>query len=259
MAGGGSIDLFDVAERHRARVPAAGSRPSDLHGVGDITNCAGGYPYGAHACEVDVDTETGAIRVNRWIAVDDVGRAVNPLVLHGQTHGSVAQGLGQALSEAVVYEAGDAQLLTGSFMDYALPRADSTPPIEAVLMEVPATSHPHGIRPGGEGGTTPALAVVVNAVVDALSEFGVEHVEMPLTPERVLAAIRAANRDLCCCKPTCGELNESALPLVVRQHIFALWNFLKFWSEKAPGPRTDRKGHKTAEIPLVRDCHETGL
>ena len=110
-------------------------------------------------------------------------------------HGSVAQGLGQALSEAVVYEAGDAQLLTGSFMDYALPRADSTPPIEAVLMEVPATSHPHGIRPGGEGGTTPALAVVVNAVVDALSEFGVEHVEMPLTPERVLAAIRAANLD----------------------------------------------------------------
>jgi len=120
---------------------------------------------------------------------------VNPLVLHGQTHGSVAQGLGQALSEAVVYEAGDAQLLTGSFMDYALPRADSTPPIEAVLIEVPATSHPHGIRPGGEGGTTPALAVVVNAVVDALSEFGVEHVEMPLTPERVLAAILAANRD----------------------------------------------------------------
>ena len=195
VAGGGSIDLFDVAERHRARVPAAGSRASDLHGVGDITNCAGGYPYGAHACEVDVDTETGAIRVNRWIAVDDVGRAVNPLVLHGQTHGSVAQGLGQALSEAVVYEAGDAQLLTGSFMDYALPRADSPPPIEAVLMEVPATSHPHGIRPGGEGGTTPALAVVVNAVVDALSEFGVEHVEMPLTPERVLAAILAANRD----------------------------------------------------------------
>ena len=195
MAGGGGIDLFDVAERHRDRVPAAGSRTSDLHGVGDITNCAGGYPYGAHACEVDVDTETGAIRVNRWIAVDDVGRAVNPLVLHGQTHGSVAQGLGQALSESVVYEAGDAQLLTGSFMDYALPRADSTPPIEAVLMEVPATSHPHGIRPGGEGGTTPALAVVVNAVVDALSEFGVEHVEMPLTPERVLTAIRAANRD----------------------------------------------------------------
>ena len=115
--------------------------------------------------------------------------------MEGQVHGGVAQGIGQALLEGCVYDDSSGQLLTGSFMDYALPRADSTPPIEAVLMEVPATSHPHGIRPGGEGGTTPALAVVVNAVVDALSEFGVEHVEMPLTPERVLAAIFAANRD----------------------------------------------------------------
>ena len=152
------------------------------------------FPFGCHVCIVQIDPETGVLTIERYVTVDDCGPVINPMIVDGQVHGGLVQGLSQALFEGAVYD-DDGNLLTGSFMDYALPRADSTPPIEAVLMEVPATSHPHGIRPGGEGGTTPALAVVVNAVVDALSEFGVEHVEMPLTPERVLAAIRAANRD----------------------------------------------------------------
>jgi carbon-monoxide dehydrogenase large subunit len=114
------------------------------------------------------------------------------MILHGQAHGAIAQGIGQAMLESIHYDPENAQLLSGSFMDYAMPRADSTPPFQCVLTETPATSHPHGIRPGGEGGTTPALGLLVNAIVDALSDFGVKHIEMPATPERVWQAIRAA-------------------------------------------------------------------
>jgi carbon-monoxide dehydrogenase large subunit len=128
----------------------------------------------------------------RYAAVDDVGRAVNPLILHGQTHGGIAQGVGQALSEHCVYDARTGQLLSGSLMDYALPRADRLPMFETEISEVPSTSNPLGLRGGGEGGTTPALAAVVNAIVDALAELGVEHLDMPVTAERVWQAICAA-------------------------------------------------------------------
>ena len=106
----------------------------------------------------------------------------------------MTQGIGQALLVSIRYDPDSAQLLTGSYMDYAMPRADTTPPIKTVIMEVPASSHPYGIRPGGEGGTTPALGLLINAIVDALSEFGVKHIEMPATPERVWRAIEAAKR-----------------------------------------------------------------
>ena len=125
-----------------------------------------------------------------YVAVDDVGRAVNPMIVHGQVHGGIAQGVGQALWEQCVYDPVDGQLLTGSFMDYAMPRADLLPSYVTEMSEVPSPTHPLGIRPAGEGGTTPALGVVVNAVVDALAEFGVTHIEMPVTPERVWRAIR---------------------------------------------------------------------
>lgn len=190
--GGATADLTAVAIAALDMVPNELQGP--LQGVGDITNRAGGYPYGSHVCEVEVDPETGMVRIVAWTGVDDVGLAVNPLILHGQAHGAVVQGIGQALSEAVHYDRDSAQLLSGSFMDYAMPRADSVPPIETLITEVPATSHPYGIRPGGEGGTTPALGAVINAVVDALSEFGVTHIEMPATPERVLRAIQAARQ-----------------------------------------------------------------
>ena len=113
-------------------------------------------------------------------------------MLHGQAHGSATQGIGQALCEAVAYEPRTAQLLSASFMDYALPRADTLPSFTTRIMEVPASSHPLGIRPGGEGGTTPALGLVVNAIVHALSAYGVTDIAMPATPERVWQAIQAA-------------------------------------------------------------------
>ena len=126
----------------------------------------------------------------RYTAVDDVGRAINPLILHGQTHGGIAQGVGQALWEHSHYDPESGQLLAGSFMDYAMPRADMLPSFTTELSEMPAPSNPLGVRAGGEGGTTPALGVVINAVVDALSDYGVTHIEMPATPERVWRAIR---------------------------------------------------------------------
>jgi carbon-monoxide dehydrogenase large subunit len=150
------------------------------------------FPYGAQICEVEVDPETGAVEIVGYVALDDVGRAVNPMILHGQTHGGLAQGVGQALLEHSHYDPETGQLLAASFMDYAMPRADIFPQIKTVLSEVPSPTNPLGVRSGGEGGTTPALAAVVNAIVDALSEFGVRHIEMPATPERVWRAICAA-------------------------------------------------------------------
>ncbi|MBT6272821.1 MAG: xanthine dehydrogenase family protein molybdopterin-binding subunit [Chromatiales bacterium] len=191
-ASGASITWREVAKASRSLATLPDSLKGGLEGIGDVTNRAGGYPYGAHVCEVEVDPETGHVDIVDWTCVDDVGRAVNPLILHGQAHGAATQGIGQALMEAVVYDPKDAQLLTGSFMDYAMPRAANTPPFRTVITEVPATSHPHGIRPGGEGGTTPALGVVVNAIIDALADFGVTHLEMPTTPERVWRAIENA-------------------------------------------------------------------
>ena len=143
------------------------------------------------ACrEVEIDPETGAVELARYTAIDDVGRAVNPLIMHGQTHGGIAQGVGQALMEHCVYDPESGQLLAGSFMDYAMPRADDLPFFATAMSEVPSTTHPLGFRGGGEGGITPALGVIINAVVDALSEFGVTHIDMPVTSEKVWRAIR---------------------------------------------------------------------
>jgi carbon-monoxide dehydrogenase large subunit len=167
--------------------------PDDLRGTlaaeGDETVQVGGFPYGSHVCEVEIDPETGMVEIVGYAAVDDVGRAINPRILHGQSHGAITQGIGQALCESCVYEQGSGQLLSGSFMDYALPRADDLIAFQTEISEVHATNNPLGVRAGGEGGNTPALAVVVNAVVDALKEFGVKHMDMPVTPERVWRAI----------------------------------------------------------------------
>ena len=131
-------------------------------------------------------------KVARHSAIDDVGRVINPLIVHGQTHGGIVGGLGQAMMEDAVYADGSGQLLTGSFMDYAMPRADDWPNFRVDTYEVIAPSNPLGVKGGGEGGTIPALAAFTNAVVDALREFGVRHVDMPVTPERVWRAINEA-------------------------------------------------------------------
>jgi carbon-monoxide dehydrogenase large subunit len=193
-----SLDLFDLAQELHAEPDLRREFGDTLHAVCDEEVRDAAFPYGAHVCEVEVDPETGGVRIVGYVAVDDVGRAINPLIVHGQTHGGIAQGVGQALWEDAHYDPESGQLYASTFMDYAMPRADQLPPFASVITEVPATSHPLGIRPGGEGGTTPALAVVINAIVDALKEIGVRHIEMPATSERVWRAIqdaRAANTD----------------------------------------------------------------
>jgi carbon-monoxide dehydrogenase large subunit len=185
------VGIFDVAKAAATRNDLPDELRGKLDGTGDETVSVGGFPSGTHVCEVEIDPDTGKVQLVRWSGIDDVGLAVNPLILHGQTHGAAAQGIGQALIEQCHYDRSSGQLLTASFMDYAMPRADDLPSFDCRLVEVPATSHRYGIRPGGEGGTTPALGAVVNAVVDALSEFGVKHIEMPVTPERVWRAINS--------------------------------------------------------------------
>jgi carbon-monoxide dehydrogenase large subunit len=189
---GRSLGLFEVAAAAEQRKDL----PEDLRGplaaFSDETVGVAAFPYGCHVCEVEVDAETGVVEIVRHSTVDDVGRAVNPMIIHGQTHGGIAQGIGQALMEKAHYDPATGQLLSGSFMDYAMPRADNFPFFDTEISEVPSTTHPLGIRPAGEGGTTPALAVVINAVVDALSDLGVKHIEMPATPERVWRAIQEA-------------------------------------------------------------------
>ncbi len=150
------------------------------------------FPNGCHVCEVEIDPETGAVEIARYAAVDDVGRAINPMIVDGQTHGGIVQGVGQALWEVCVNDPESEQPLAGSFMDYALPRADHFPFFETALNEVPSPTNPLGIKAGGEGGTTPAPAVIVNAIVDALRPLGVADIQMPATPFRVWSAIRAA-------------------------------------------------------------------
>jgi len=185
-----SIGIFDVA----AAAVQRNDLPDDLRkldGIGDETVTLAAFPYGCHVCEVEVDPETGLVAVARYAAVDDVGRAVNPMIVHGQVHGGITHGISQALLENVHYDPQSGQLLSGSLMDYAIARAHEVPTYITELSEVPSPTHPLGIRPAGEGGTTPALAAVVNAIVDALAEFGVAHIEMPVTPERVWRAIHA--------------------------------------------------------------------
>jgi carbon-monoxide dehydrogenase large subunit len=187
-----AVGLFEVARAAAERSDLPEDLRGPLHAECDETVAEGSYPYGAHVCEVEVDAETGHVKLINYVAVDDVGRAVNPLIIHGQVHGGIAQGVGQALLEHAHYDPGSGQLLAGSFMDYAMPRAPDLPSYVTEISEVPSSTHPLGIRPAGEGGTVPALAVVINAIVDALAELGVRHVEMPATPERVWRAIREA-------------------------------------------------------------------
>jgi carbon-monoxide dehydrogenase large subunit len=150
------------------------------------------FPNGCHACEVEVDPETGAVALVRYVAVDDVGRAINPLIVEGQTHGGIVQGVGQALCEACVVDAASGQTLTGSLMDYAVPRAGDVPSFTTRLNEVPSPTNLLGVKAGGEGGTTPAPAVVASAIADALGSLGVTDVPVPATPYAVWQAIRAA-------------------------------------------------------------------
>ena len=147
------------------------------------------FPFGAHLAVVEVDPATGHVDLTRYVAVDDCGPQINPVIVEGQVHGGVVQGIGQALWEEAVYdEAG--QLVTGSMLDYALPRADALPEIEVLSTVTPSPHHPLGVKGIGEAGTIAATVAVYNAVLDALKPFGVTSLRMPLTPERVWTAIQ---------------------------------------------------------------------
>jgi aerobic carbon-monoxide dehydrogenase large subunit len=180
-----AVSLIDIA----ANAAAAGGE--GIGGRARFQPPAVTFPNGCHICEVEVDPETGSVVVVSYTAVEDIGRVLNPLLAHGQIHGGIAQGLGQALGEHVVYDS-SAQLLTGSFMDYAMPRATDIPPITIEMREVPTKVNALGVKGVGEAGTIGALSAVLNAVCDALTPLGVHHLEMPATPGRVQAAIRRA-------------------------------------------------------------------
>jgi carbon-monoxide dehydrogenase large subunit len=150
------------------------------------------FPGGCHVAEVEIDPETGQVAIQRYVAVDDYGRLVNPRLAEGQVHGGLAQGIGQALGELVAYDAESGQLLSGSLMDYWLPRAADLPSFEVVLDGVPTRANLLGAKGCGQAGCISAPPTIVNAILDALAPLGVEHIEMPATPERIWQAIRAA-------------------------------------------------------------------
>ncbi|NBP74105.1 MAG: xanthine dehydrogenase family protein molybdopterin-binding subunit, partial [Alphaproteobacteria bacterium] len=147
------------------------------------------WPNGTHFSEVEIDPDTGFVELVRHVAVNDSGEVINPLLLGGQVHGGVAQGIGQALMEDVTYDA-DGQILAGSFLDYCMPRADDLPMIETSDFVEACQTNPLGVKGGGESGTVGSIAAAINAIVDALSEYGVKDIDMPATPLRVWQAIQ---------------------------------------------------------------------
>ena len=160
-----------------------------LQGAGTFSANVPSFPNGCHICEVEVDPETGAVFLERYTVVDDIGTVINPLLAQGQIHGGVAQGAGQALFEDMVYDSDSGQLVTGSLMDYAVPRADALPSVTVGFSPVPSKSNPIGVKGVGEGGTVAATPTVMNAIIDALAPLGVGTIAMPATPERVWRAI----------------------------------------------------------------------
>jgi aerobic carbon-monoxide dehydrogenase large subunit len=152
------------------------------------------FPNGTCICEIEIDPETGAVDIKRYAAVDDVGRCINPLIVHGQTHGGIAQGVGQALWEHCTIDPSSGQPLAGSLMDYGMPRFDNLPSFKTEIAEVLSPTNPFGVKAGGEGGTTPAPAVIMSAIDDALSEFGPPAIDMPATPGKIWSAIHERSR-----------------------------------------------------------------
>ena len=189
---GRGIDLLEVA---RAAADPANLTDGTAPGLGayvwnecDVFT----FPSGTHAAEVTIDPETGAVTLERYLAVDDYGRVINPLLTRGQVQGGVTQGIGQALLEHTVYDPDSGQLLSGSLLDYALPRADDLPPLDITLDGVPTAANPLGVKGSGQAGAIAAPQTIICAILDALAPLGIEHIDMPATPERVWRAIRNA-------------------------------------------------------------------
>lgn len=187
-----SMTLAEVARAANGKLPS-GVEPG-LSATGSHKTSLPTWPSGCHVCELEIDPDTGAIEVLRYVAVTDLGRAVNPLQANGQIHGGIVQALGQVLGENIAYDASSGQLLSGSFMDYGMPRGDSVCAIECYDNPVPTAINPLGVKGAGEVGAGCAVPALANAVADALSPLGIHHLDLPCTPERVWRAIREAPR-----------------------------------------------------------------
>jgi carbon-monoxide dehydrogenase large subunit len=188
------ISMADVAKAFYRPVGIPAEFGLGLEASASYNPEAPNFPNGCHACEVEVDPQTGQVHVDRYTVVDDLGRVINPMICEGQVHGGVAQGLGQALLEEVVYDRESGQLLTGSFADYCMPRADDVPLMATGFAEIPSTTNPLGIKGVGEAGAVGAPPALINAVLDALRPQGVQHIDMPATPRRVWEALAQATR-----------------------------------------------------------------
>jgi carbon-monoxide dehydrogenase large subunit len=186
-----NFDVFELAAE-AARMNLTGDLADGLAVVTDNEMHDPVFPNGCAICEVEVDPDTGEITITRYACVDDVGRCINPLIVDGQTHGAIVQGVGQAMWEHVHLDPESGQPLSGSLMDYGMPRADLLPSFTTRIAEVLSPTNPLGIKAGGEGGTTAAPAVIVSAIVDALRDFGVRDVQMPATSYRIWRLIRDA-------------------------------------------------------------------
>jgi carbon-monoxide dehydrogenase large subunit len=188
-----TIKLVDVAKATYAPMgPIAAKFGVGLDSTGTFDPTPPSHPNGSHVCELEIDPETGAVTIDRYYVVDDLGRIINPMIVKGQQQGGVVQGIGQALMEHQVYDRTSGQLITGSFMDYAMPHAAALPNVEAELEEVPCKTNPLGVKGIGESGTIGAPPTVINAIIDALAPLGVDRIDMPATPLRVWEAIQRA-------------------------------------------------------------------
>jgi carbon-monoxide dehydrogenase large subunit len=186
-----SIGIMELAEKLRAGVSLPDNVPKSLD-VKHVTEAIpSAFPNGCHVAEVEIDPATGMIEVMKYSSVNDFGTIINPLLVEGQIHGGVVQAIGQALMETTAYDS-DGQLLTGSYMDYAMPRAPDAPMMGVASHPVPAKSNPLGVKGCGEAGCAGGLTSVMNAIVDALSEYGIRHIDMPVTAEKVWRAIKDA-------------------------------------------------------------------
>ena len=186
-----TFDFLELAQA-AARAPLPDDLKDGLAVVTDNEMHDPVFPNGCAVCEAEVDPETGWVEITRYAVVDDVGRCINPLIVHGQSHGGIAQGVGQAMWEECAIDPASGQPLCGSFMDYGMPRSDNLPSFATEIVEVLSPTNPFGIKAGGEGGCTPALAAVVSAILDALAPLGVRDITMPTTPFKVWQAIREA-------------------------------------------------------------------
>src|SRR5271165_1261785 len=190
-----SMPIEQVARMSFIPVGLPSALGMGLQGAGAFSSDVPSFPNGCHICELEIDPETGEVALDRYTVVDDIGTVINPLLAKGQIHGGVAQGAGQALLEDIVYDRDSGQLLTGSLMDYGIPRADTMPAISVDFSPVPSTTNPLGAKGVGEGGTVASTPTVMNAILDALAPLGVTDVPMPATPERIWRAIRERVRD----------------------------------------------------------------